>query len=274
MIGSAHVLAAPAQDPVQATDGERQAAGVAASAGTQDALPLPLDAPAPPAPGSTGEAGNEPSLEVAQLLKQDVKPLTEGPLHEAFLSPRKDTNPVHVGKTPPSPITERPAVDPPSANAQWIEGYWEWDAGRKDYLWVTGTWRVPPPGRFWVNGYWKRDQDGWYRVPGFWSDRKTDRLDYHKNGPPTDRPEEDAGEPPAADCFYIPGQYYPDGNGVVWKKGFWAKVQPGWSWVPAQWIRQPEGWTFQEGYWDRTLEDRGTLFAPPPSITRPRTRTI
>ena len=63
-------------------------------------------------------------------------------------------------------------------------------------------------------------------------------------------------------AFYIPGQYYPDKDGVVWKKGFWAKVQPGWAWVPAQWIRQPEGWTFQEGYWDRTLEDRGTLFAP------------
>ena len=55
---------------------------------------------------------------------------------------------------------------------------------------------------------------------------------------------------------------YPDGDGVVWKKGFWAKVQPGWSWVPAQWVRQPDGWVFQDGYWDRTLEDRGTLFAP------------
>src|SRR3954470_9905152 len=96
MIGCAHVLAAPAQDPVQATDGERQAAGVAASAGTQDAVPLPLDAPAPPDPRSTGGAGSDASVEVAQLLKQDVKPLTEGPLHEAFLSPRKDSNPVHV----------------------------------------------------------------------------------------------------------------------------------------------------------------------------------
>ena len=127
---------------------------------------------------------------------------------------------------------------------------------------MTGTWRVPPPGRFWVNGYWKRDDQGWYRVPGFWSERKTDRLDYRKNGPPQDRPDDEPGEPPAADCFYIPGQYYPDGDGVVWKKGFWTKVQPGWSWVPAQWVRQPDGWVFQDGYWDRTLEDRGTLFAP------------
>ena len=88
---------------------------------------------------------------------------------------------------------------------------------------------MPPPGRFWVNGYWKRDQDGWYRVPGFWSDRKTDRLDYRKDGPPKDRPDDSPGEPPAPDCFYIPGQYYPDKDGVVWRKGFWAKVQPGWA---------------------------------------------
>ena len=49
--------------------------------------------------------------------------------------------------------------------------------GQNDYVWVTGTWRDPPPGRFWVNGYWKRDDKGWYRVPGFWSDRQTDRID-------------------------------------------------------------------------------------------------
>ena len=100
------------------------------------------------------------------------------------------------------------------------------------YVWVTGTWRVPPPGRFWVNGYWKRDDQGWYRVPGFWSERKTDRLDYRKNGPPQERPDDEPGEPPGSDCFYIPGQYYPDGDGVVWKKGFWTKAHPGWSWVP------------------------------------------
>ena len=165
-------------------------------------------------------------------------------------------------KAPPGPVTERPAVDPPSPSAEWIEGYWEWDAGRKDFLWVTGTWRVPPPGRFWVNGYWKRDDEGWYRVPGFWSERKTDRLDYRKDGPPKEEPDDPPGEPPGPDCFFIPGHYQPDGDGVAWKKGFWAKSHPGWAWVPAQWVRQPGGWIFQEGYWDRTLEDRGTLFTP------------
>jgi WXXGXW repeat (2 copies) len=196
------------------------------------------------------------------IANQKVRPLMEGPLHEAFLSPRKDRQPLHTVKAPPPPLSERPAVDPPSTSAEWIEGYWEWDPGRSDYLWVTGTWRVPPPGRFWVNGFWKRDDQGWYRVPGFWSERKTDRIDYRKEGPPTEKPADDAGEPPSPDCFFIPGQYHPDGDGVAWKKGYWAKKQAGWSWVPAQWIRQPDGWVFQEGYWDRTFEDRGTLFTP------------
>jgi hypothetical protein len=258
------VFAGPFQDPVDPRQAEN-ATGLS-PAGEQGALsPAPVSpdpsATEPPLKEAT-EVSNDPATYIAQLPKQDVKPLTEGPLHEAFLSPRKDRSPVHVEKTPPAPLSERPGLDPPSAGAQWIEGYWERDAGRKDFVWVTGTWRVPPPGRFWVNGYWKRDQEGWYRVPGFWSDRETDRMDYRKNGPPSDRPEEEPGEPPAPDCFYIPGQYHPDGDGVVWKKGFWAKTQPGWSWVPAQWIHQPEGWAFQEGYWDRTLEDRGTLFAP------------
>ena len=39
------------------------------------------------------------------------------------------------------PSTERPGIDPPSTSAEWIEGYWEWDAGRNDFVWVTGTWR-------------------------------------------------------------------------------------------------------------------------------------
>ena len=263
-MGGAPVFAGPFQDPAGPAQAETAAEPLpaAAGAGAPETMVAPDSNGAGPAAEAPAETRWEYPDRLAQLANQPVRPMTEGPLHEAFLSPRKDRNPIHVAKAPPTPISERPAIDPPSANAQWIEGYWEWDPGRKDYVWVTGTWRVPPPGRFWVNGYWKRDQDGWYRVPGFWSDRKTDRLDYQKNGPPKDRPDDDPGEPPAPDCFFIPGQYYPDKDGVVWKKGFWAKAQPGWAWVPAHWIRQPEGWTFQEGYWDRTLEDRGTLFAP------------
>ncbi len=113
--------------------------------------------------------------------------------------------------------------------------------GPKDFVWVTGTWRVSPPAKFWVNSYWRRDDQGWYRVPGFWSDRKTDRIDFRKNGPPAEHPDDKPGRTPGRRIFLDPGSVFPGRDGVVWKPGFWSKVQPGWSWVPAQWIKQPEG---------------------------------
>ena len=232
------------------------------------AAPLPAAALPDAEPQDQGRApapaafDANPALVLQDDDKAPVRPLVEGPLHEAFLSPAKDGDPARVAKAPPAPITERPGVDRPSPDAQWIPGYWQWDARRTDFTWVTGTWRVPPPGRFWVDGFWKRDDQGWYRVAGFWSDRQTDRIDWRKDGPPADRPEEKVTASPGEGYFYIPGQYAPDGDGVAWKPGFWTKAQPGWSWVPAQWVKQPQGYAYQDGYWDRTLEDRGTLFAP------------
>jgi len=200
------------------------------------------------------ESGRKPS--------RTLTALNAGPLHEAFLSTRGDREPPILPQSPPPPVIERPAIEPSDLQAIWIGGYWDWDRSRGDFVWVTGTWRVPPPGRLWVNTYWKRDEKGWSRIPGFWSDRRTSRLDYRPEGPPTRRPDEDPGAPPRPNCFYIPGEYVPAGDGIVWKKGYWANTQPGWSWVPARWIRQPEGWVFQDGFWDRPLETRGILFAP------------
>jgi len=199
-----------------------------------------------------------------------LEPLANGPLHEGFLSPRRDLEPPTIPKSPPPPVAERPAVEAPNAEARWLEGYWEWDAGDGRFVWVTGTWRVPPPGRFWINGFWKRSEEGWRRTLGFWSDRGTDRLTYRKEAPPADRPVDDPGEPPKAGCFFVPGQFVPEGDKLAWRKGFWADAKPGWSWVPASWTRQPEGWLFQEGYWDRPLEERGVLFAPAKLAREPR----
>src|SRR4051812_27594080 len=195
----------------------------AEAAPAPDVRPSPVPAPDVQAtPFTTPEVQAAPGPDLAQNdtpapANPAVKPLTEGPLHEAFLSPAKDREPTRAPKAPPAPIVERPGIDRPDAAAQWIDGYWDWDASKNDFLWVTGTWRVPPPGRFWVNSYWKRDDKGWYRVAGFWSDRQTDRVDYRKDGPPTDHPDDDPGPSPGDDYFYIPGHYAPDGNGVVWK---------------------------------------------------------
>ena len=195
-----------------------------------------------------------------------IVPLTEGPIHEAFISPVKDGEPVRLDSSPPPPITELPGLDrPTNSAASWIGGYWEWDNKLKDFVWVSGTWRIPPPSRFWANGYWKRDEESWSRVAGFWSDKQTNQIVFKQQGPPADRPEDKIPPSPGAGYFYVPGHYAPEGekaDGFVWKPGFWAKAQQGWAWVPAQWIRQSEGWIYQEGYWDRPLNERGVLYAP------------
>jgi hypothetical protein len=88
--------------------------------------------------------------------------------HEALLSAATGRSQVRVDKSPPPPVVERPGDSPPSPDAHWVDGYWDWDGERKDFTWVAGIWRIPPQGTFWVNGYWRRDDQGWYRVPGFW----------------------------------------------------------------------------------------------------------
>src|SRR4029078_7016394 len=76
-----------------------------------------------------------------------------------------------------------------------------------------------------------------------------------RNGPPTRRPADEPGPPPAAEVFLVPGEYYPDGESVAWRKGFWAKKQPGWTWVPARWSHDAEGWSFRDGRWMRSQGD-------------------
>ena len=95
------------------------------------------------------------------------------PPHEAIVTPPKDRTPEYADKVPPPKIAERPGEAAPNPNALWIQGYWDWDSTRKEFVWVTGTWRVPLPGKFWVDGFWRhRDEKGWERVPGFWSERR------------------------------------------------------------------------------------------------------
>ena len=192
----------------------------------------------------------------------ELKPMASGPVHEAFLSPRRDVAPPLVPKAPPAAVVERPAAAAPSPGARWIDGYWEWAPDSGGFVWVTGTWRVPPPGRTWIAGGWRRDGDGWRRDPGFWSDRPVDQIVFREDGPPDHRPPDDPGAPPRPNCFFIPGQFVLDGDRVEWREGFWTDARPGWAWVPAGWVRRPRGWLFQDGYWDRSLERRGTLFAP------------
>jgi len=187
-----------------------------------------------------------------------------GQIHEAFakpVAPNAEAGPA-VPKKPPEPIPELPPdVRPRDEDAKWIPGYWAWDADRKDFVWISGTWRVPPPDRKWTPGYWTKADRGWRWVHGFWVSVNQDGVDY-LNAPP-----ESLDNGPSVDAsdennIYVPGSWVPQRGRYYWRPGFWNDTYRDWVWVPAHYEWTPAGYVFIEGYWDYVLEDRGMLFPP------------
>ena len=171
-------------------------------------------------------------------VPKGVEVLARGPVHEAFATLTAEPQPTTaVPKKPPKAIQEMPPDEKPEGNSIWIGGYWAWDDDRSDFLWVSGIWRTPPPGKQWVAGYWRDQDDGAQWVPGFWQpipakeDTPQDVTYYPK---PPDQPAVAApGTPPSPDTFYVPGHWEWTGADYGWRAGFWAHVQPNYVWISA-----------------------------------------
>jgi hypothetical protein len=185
-----------------------------------------------------------------------------GPIHEGFAKPTPtDSSPSEVvSKEPPKPIPELPPDQKPEGkNVQWLPGYWSWDANKRDYVWVSGSWRVPPADRQWVPGHWAQSKDGWQWVPGFWSGQRP--LDYLRR-PPDSLDRGPSGPPPDENSFYVPGVWLPLRDRFIWRPGYWSSYRTGAVWINSSYIWTPGGYVFVDGYWDYPFEDRGLLFAP------------
>jgi hypothetical protein len=149
----------------------------------------------------------------------------------------------------------------------WIGGYWHWDDERNDYLWVSGTWRTPPPHKQWIAGYWRDQGEQWQWVPGFWAEAAAEveakQVTYLPQ-PPQAPQVAPPGQAPAADCFFVPGSWVwnPGTSAYAWRAGYWARLQPGYVWVPDRYLWTPAGYVFVPGYWDLTVSQRGVLYAP------------
>src|SRR5205807_899017 len=97
--------------------------------------------------------------------------LGRGPVHEGYAQPQElqpAPGPV-APQEPPAPLAEAPPAERLAGDdVHWVPGYWQWDDERRTYIWITGAWRKPPPGRRWAPGAYVRTELGWQRTPGLW----------------------------------------------------------------------------------------------------------
>jgi len=196
--------------------------------------------------------------------QEGVEVLARGPVHEAYAEP-VDVQPAPspiIPKQPPDPIAELPPDQKPEGdNVQWLPGYWAFDDDRSDYIWVSGFYRVLPPGRAWVPGHWAQVADGWQWTPGFWQLAEQPEVQYL---PPPPAPIDAAPSTPAPqdNSIYVNGCWVYRETRYYWRPGFWIDHRPGWVWAPAHYCWSPGGYVFTEGHWDYPLQRRGLLFAP------------
>jgi hypothetical protein len=192
-----------------------------------------------------------------------TKVLTRGPLHEAFAQPgQAEAGPAPVvAKRPPEPINEQvPDTKPDDDGVVWIPGYWAYDDTAKDFLWVSGVWRVPPPGRKWMAGAWSPVTGGYQWSSGFWADESQQEAALLPEPPAAE--EEEPPPAPDGNSFFAPGHWVMGQKEYEWVPGAWTAFKPGWVWTPPRYYPTPAGWVFADGFWDVPLENRGTLYAP------------
>ena len=222
-------------------------------------------------------AAQDPAGGPDPAQNQDVQVLTRGPVHEAFALPVvNDPKPgLTVAKQPPAPVEEAPPDQKPAGqNVQWISGYWSWDASRDDFLWVSGVWREPPPGRQWVPGYWHQVEGGYQWVAGALGSCTPGRERTPGAGPTprlnrrmsprrrlASRPGRTAPPPPPTSSGRREagtGKTHGTSGGPASGRPF-NRAGSGFLLTTSG---RRAGILFVEGYWDLPLASRGILFAP------------
>lgn len=196
--------------------------------------------------------------------QSEVEVLTRGPIHEAFAQ-TVTFNPepgITVPKAPPNAIEELPPDQRPAGdNVAWIPGYWGWDDDRNDFLWISGTWRILPPGRQWVPGYWSPVGTEYQWTAGYWADAKQTENVYLPE-PPATVEMGPASPASSMEDLWIPGVWVWNQSRYSWQPGYWAPAQQNWVWIPTQNVWTPRGYVSVSGYYDYSVANRGLLFAP------------
>lgn len=200
-----------------------------------------------------------------QYVDEDgLQVLTRGPMHEAFAQAVMSgpSAGVVVSRAPYALVDEiPPEYKPEGANVAWIPGYWAWDEDRNDFIWVSGVWRVIPPGHEWVPGYWAPVGAGVQWISGFWREINQVQVTYL---PPPPEPLElgPTSPTPGPDRIWSPGCWIWRDGRYYWRPGYWIVQRPDWVWIPAYYSWTPRGYVYIPGYWDYDISYRGVMFAP------------
>lgn len=191
-----------------------------------------------------------------------IEVVKDGPIHEAFVSAEAGALILQtVPLQPPKAISEHM---PPRMGSEfhWIPGYWAWSYKLSTFLWVSGVWRVPPPGMIWIEGKWVEQSKGaiWYH--GFWSPTAEADLSIVDQAPP-DQIDESVPQKPAGDYFWVPGYWEFDHieHDYIWYKGRWHPISENWQYMPAHYVWRQNGYMYIPGYWDVPIEHRGVVYA-------------
>jgi len=216
------------------------------------------------APAANPPDARAPAAKAPDAAAQGAQVLTRGPVHEAFAGvvSYKPEAGIVVPKAPPANIEEVPPAERPVGNnVTWIPGYWSWDDGRSDFVWVSGTWRALPPGREWIPGYWSQTTGGYQWTSGYWADASETETTYLSEPPATLEVGPNVAAPSAA-YRWVPGCWNWNGDRYAWGPGYWARGRANWDWSPSHYVWTPRGYVFVSGYWDYPFDRRGALFAP------------
>lgn len=140
-------------------------------------------------------------------------------------SPRPAAEPVRRDPSGPPPAAlaeERPPA--PSANADWVPGYWNWSGTA--WGWLAGRWRVPD------------------------TDITAGLTTHAPTAPPAPRTDDDQPPSPAPGAVWCNGHWQWAGAAFVWVKGSWQlPPRAGATWVGATWRIGGGGAVFVPGLW-------------------------
>jgi hypothetical protein len=74
--------------------------------------------------------------------------------------------------------------------------------------------------------------------------------------PPAPRSNELQGPKPAADFFFVEGNWVwnSEAKDFFWKQGHWEKYREGWFLIPGAWVKAEEGgekWEWKQEHWEK-----------------------